>query len=188
MRSGLTRCFSDSNHDLIASPCSGKNPSRNDFTSICALAAFTRKSAAEALASASLSPAPLKTTQTTSRQMPSSSRLRIVPPTPISMSSECAPKQRTDKCSPGDVRRKAFMGHRDTNPVGEATAFRHASPSFQATAGLSAYPLHTKTVFLGHKTAVFHQSIERLRRKNKIASVFRRRMEVAQPSRKNSRS
>ena len=51
------RASSASNHDLIASPCSGKKPSRKAITSICVLAAAARKSAADALASCSRSPA-----------------------------------------------------------------------------------------------------------------------------------
>ena len=46
--------------------------------------------------SLSRSPLPLNTHQCTSRQTPRSCMLRSVAPAPISMSSECAPRQRTD--------------------------------------------------------------------------------------------
>ena len=69
-----------------------KNASRNDITSIFALAAVDRNSDAELRASCSRFPAPLSTHQSTSSRRPRAIMLSSEAPAPISMSSEWAPR------------------------------------------------------------------------------------------------
>src|ERR1700719_2989029 len=54
-------------------------------------------------ASADLAPGALKTTQQTSKSGICSTKLSIVPPAPISISSECAPRQRTRRANPSET-------------------------------------------------------------------------------------
>src|SRR5690606_32302626 len=83
--------------------------------------ASARNAAAEALASLARVPCALQTHQCTSSLSPAPIQVRSVPPAPISMSSECAPRQRTDRRSPGRASPNAliasFLGPATIGPL-----------------------------------------------------------------------
>ena len=165
IRSGSTRSLSAVNHDLIASPCSGKKLSLNAIISITVLSAADKKSDAEALASNSRSPPPLNTHQCTSRRTPRSCMLRSVAPAPISMSSECAPRQRTDNRSPGPTELQGFHGATLTTDT-RSRAPRRLAPFDHLLEHLSIpQRIHgppEALVFVRHQFSGFDQTIERL--------------------------
>src|ERR1700693_2941874 len=98
MRSGSGSCLSDSNTCLIAAYCAGKKPSRNWCTTTSALSARRKNRRALALSSRARAGVEPITTQTTWSPGLRCSTLSIVPPQPISMSSQCAPMHRIRKC------------------------------------------------------------------------------------------
>src|SRR5262245_49512739 len=75
-------------------------------------AAPLRKSMALARASPARSPGALSTHQSTDTSAPEAIQLRMVPPAPISMSSECAPMASTDSALPGRARSSARISAR----------------------------------------------------------------------------
>src|ERR1700680_48368 len=90
--SGENRFLRDSTYFLIVVPSYGKKPSRKPSTRTFLFRAPRRKRLALLSASFFRSRLELKTTQETSRSGCSSSQRRTVPPQPISISSECAPR------------------------------------------------------------------------------------------------
>src|SRR5882757_488917 len=90
-------------------PSKGKKPSRKSLTMTSFLAACSRNIAALVRASCSRSLVELKTTQTTSMLRFCESNRRIVPPQPISMSSECEPKHKILRGAEGEGNAKASM-------------------------------------------------------------------------------
>src|ERR1700741_3345233 len=72
-------------------------------------AAPARKSAALARASSARAPGALSVHQSTETSAPEATQLRIVPPAPISMSSEWAPIASTRSALPGRARSSASI-------------------------------------------------------------------------------
>lgn len=94
MRSGDV-VFNSSKTAFTSPPTKGMNPSWNPLTNGPLIAFIPANSSAERLASAARSPTALNTTQWNTEFGYWRARCRIVPPQPISMSSECAPRHKT---------------------------------------------------------------------------------------------
>src|SRR5258705_4477587 len=97
MRSGSQERLSSSKNSLISVSCAGKKPSRCRRVMTRAFVTPRRKRLAAARASCSRVAFPLKTTHVTRRRGLAASSSRTAPPQPISMSSECAPRQRISR-------------------------------------------------------------------------------------------
>ena len=85
-----------------------------------------RNAAADASASAARAPVALSTHQWTSSRTPDAIQPRSVPPAPISMSSECAPRHRTDSVSSGRASCKALIAPAIDNVLPCLAAFADA--------------------------------------------------------------
>src|SRR5262245_43867934 len=97
--------------------------------------------------------------------MPRSIRLRSVAPAPISMSSECAPRQSTDSRSPGAASCRAFMASRRgaelrAHAPGHVAAIRHFLQQLPVSEGVHRTP--ETLIFIGHEMAACDQTFEGL--------------------------
>src|SRR5438876_6375830 len=94
MRSGKTSCFNPSKTAFTSAPTNGMNPSWKALSSGPWVVVVPVNSAAARCASAALGPIALNTTQWNTQRGYSWAKRRIVPPQPISISSECAPRHK----------------------------------------------------------------------------------------------
>src|SRR5262245_41393439 len=128
-------------------------------------AAPARKSMALARASDARTPGALSTHQSIDTSAPDAIQLRMVPPAPISISSECAPMQSTESALPGRARSSARMSARLHRRVA-VDAPRHVALLDHVLEHLAvAQRVHRAPealVLVGHELVFLDQPRERL--------------------------